>query len=107
MFVFIIFSALPFFNSSAAVCAEPTEFHREEVIEKSSMTIKDALTEYTDELMALPDVVGTAQGLCEGTPCIKVYVTQKTPQLEKQIRSILKECSYQIEETGKFRPRSE
>jgi hypothetical protein len=71
------------------------------------MTIKEALIQHTDELMALPGVVGTAQGLCEGAPCIKVYVVKKTPQLEKQIHSTLGEYPYQIQETGKIRSRSE
>jgi predicted Rossmann-fold nucleotide-binding protein len=94
------------FNNSGADSSKSTKFQREETIEISSMSIKETLIEYTDKLMALPGVVGTAQGLCQETPCIKVYVTKKTPQLEKQIHSILEEYPYQIQETGKIRPRS-
>ena len=105
--VLVVYAALLFLNSSASVSSEPTESQREEEIEKPAMTIKEALIEYTDELMSLPGVVGTAQGLCDGNPCIKVYVVNKTQQLEKHIHSILKGHSYQVQETGKFRPRPE
>ena len=105
--VLVVYAALLFSNSNASASAEPSEPQREEEIKKSAKTIKNALKAYTDELMALPGVVGTAQGLCEGAPCIKVYVVKKTPQLEKQIHSTLGEYSYQIKETGKIRSRSE
>jgi len=68
------------------------------------MTITDALRKYTDDLMALPGVVGTAQGVCQARPCIKVYVIERTPRLETQIHRILKGLPYRIEETGPFHP---
>ena len=101
----VIYAALLFLNISAVAAPEPKAPQRQEGIEKPPMTIKDALTRYTDELMALPGVVGAGQGLCEGTPCIKVYVVKKTPQLEKQIHKTLRGFSYQIQESGKIRPR--
>ena len=42
-------------------------------------TIEEVLKAHTDHLMLIPGVVGTAQGLCEGQPCIKVFVAKKTP----------------------------
>ena len=36
-----------------------------------SKTIEEVLKEHTDELMSIPGVVGTAEGLCYGNPCIK------------------------------------
>jgi hypothetical protein len=105
--VLVVYAALLFLNSSAPTSAEQTASQGEGEIEKLAMTIKEALIKYTDELMALPGVVGTAQSLCEKTPCIKVYVIKKTPHLEKQIHRILKGHAYQIQETGKIRPRSE
>jgi len=53
--------------------------------------------------MALPGVVGTAQGDCSGKPCIRVFVVQKTPELIKQIPSSLEGYALAIEETGQLR----
>ncbi len=66
-------------------------------------TIEAVLKEHTGRLMSLPGVVGTAQGLCEGKPCIKVYVEKKTPDLVKQIPSTLEGYEVIIQETGEIR----
>ena len=36
--------------------------------------IQDVLAAHNDSLLALPGVVGTAIGICEGSPCIRVFV---------------------------------
>ncbi len=71
-------------------------------------TIEAVLKEHTNGLMSLPDVVGTAQSLCAGKPCIKVYVVKKTPELVKQIPSTLEGYVVKIQETGEIQalPRS-
>ncbi len=66
-------------------------------------TIEAVLKEHTDRLMSLPGVVGTAQGLCSGKACIKVYVVKKTTDLVKQIPSMLEGYSVEIQETGEIR----
>ncbi len=66
-------------------------------------TIQTVLKEHTDRLMSLPGVVGTAQGLCAGKPCIKVFVVKKTPDLLKQIPSTLEGYTVAVQETGEFR----
>jgi len=69
------------------------------------MTIPELLKERTGALMSIQGVVGTGQGLCEGKPCIKVYVVEKTPEVEKRIRRILEPYPYSIQESGSFRSR--
>jgi hypothetical protein len=54
--------------------------------------------------MAVPGVVGTAQGLCEGKPCIKVFVARTTPDLLKAIPASLEGYPVVVEETGELRP---
>jgi hypothetical protein len=69
----------------------------------TAKTIEEVLKENSKELLSVPGVVGTAQGLCDNRPCIKVYVTRKTPALKKKIPDILKGYPVMIEETGEFR----
>ncbi len=66
-------------------------------------TIEEALEAHTDRLMAIPGVVGTARGLCEGTPCIKVFVAKKTPELLRQIPAAIEGYPVAVEESGEFR----
>lgn len=67
-------------------------------------TIKEVLKGNTNELMSLPGVVGTAEGLCDDKPCIKVFVIEKTPELDEKIPHILEGYPVLIEETGEIRP---
>ena len=53
--------------------------------------------------MAISGVVGTGQGLCDGEPCIKVFVIKKTQELEEKIPVKIEGYKVQIEETGKVR----
>lgn len=69
----------------------------------SEMKIEEVLKKYTDNLMSISGVVGTGQGLCDGKPCIKVFVIKKTPELEKKIPRDLEGYKIKIEETGKVK----
>ncbi|MBN2411096.1 hypothetical protein JXQ31_05335 [candidate division KSB1 bacterium] len=52
--------------------------------------------------MALPGVVGTGQGLCDGKPCIKVFVMRLTPELKAKIPEMIKGYKVEAVETGSF-----
>ena len=65
--------------------------------------IEAVLREHTDRLMTLEGVVGTAQGLCDGKPCIKVMVVKKTPELLAQIPDLLEGYTVEVQETGIIR----
>jgi hypothetical protein len=71
----------------------------------AAKTIARGLQQHTTALMSLSGVVGTAQSLCDGQPCIKVFVVQSTPALEQQIRHILADYPVAIQETGTLRSR--
>lgn len=71
----------------------------------SDKTIEAVLSQHTASLMSLPGVVGTAQGECDGNPCIKVYVSKKTPALVRQIPSEIEGFPVAVEETGEIRAR--
>ena len=65
--------------------------------------IDEVLREHTKSLMSIPGVVGTAQGLCDDKPCIKVYVIKETPELKQKIPQTLEGYPVMIEETGEIR----
>jgi len=67
------------------------------------VTIVEVLKEHTKELMSIPGVVGTGQGLCNGKPCIKVLVIKKTPELAQKIPDNLEGYQVMIEETGEIK----
>jgi hypothetical protein len=64
------------------------------------MKIEAVLKKYTDQLMSLPGVIGTGEGLYKGKPCIKVFLIKRAPDLEKKIPVELEGYKVIIEETG-------
>jgi hypothetical protein len=66
-------------------------------------TLEEVLKRYTDELMQVQGVVGTAQGLCDNKPCIKIFVIQRTKNLEEKLPKSLDGFPVEIEETGEIR----
>ena len=69
----------------------------------SSGKIRDVLKRHTDELMAVPGVVGIAEGLSQGRPCIKVFVVDKNSEVVMQIPESIEGCLIQVEESNEFR----
>lgn len=87
---------------AAAACGQQGAKEQEEERPMPERTIEEVLKEHTNSLMSLPGVVGTGQGLCDGEPCIKVFVAKKTPELLRQIPSSLEGYLVAVEETGEF-----
>jgi len=67
--------------------------------------IEEVLRDHAKSLMSLPGVVGTGQGRCEGKPCIKVFVIQKTDDLNQKIPKTLEGYPVEVEETGRVKIR--
>jgi len=65
--------------------------------------ISKALEDLTEQVMSIPGVVGTAQGLCGGRPCLKVFLTKQTPDLLRQIPRLFEGYRVTTEETGRLR----
>jgi len=68
-----------------------------------SETIEEVLKEHTEQLMCVPGVVGTAIGTCTGSPCIKVYVREKSILVTGKIPPSIDGYPVEIEETGEFK----
>jgi hypothetical protein len=77
--------------------------HRGETL--TAKGIDDVLAAHTDSLMKLPGVVGTAVGMCEGRRCIKVLVSDSSPDTKARIPSNLDGYRVVVEVTGPIRPR--
>lgn len=69
----------------------------------SDKTIEEVQEEHTDEWMAIPGVEGTAIGLHEGKPCIKIFTSSKTDEVRAKIPSTIENYPVIIEQTGQFR----
>ena len=65
--------------------------------------IDEVLREHVKPLMSIPGVVGAGQGLCEGKPCIKVFVIKMTPDLDQKIPNTLEGYQVVVEETGEIK----
>ena len=66
-------------------------------------SLEEILQEYTDSLMTMSGVVGTAQGLCDGEPCMRVLVIKKSDELMGQIPPMIEGYPVDVQETGEFR----
>ncbi len=92
---------IPFLFSISCASDEP-EF-RPKGNPTPPKAIEAVLKERTKELMSIPGVIGTGQGICDDKPCIRVFVVKKTPEVDQKIPRTLEGYPVEIEETGKIR----
>ncbi len=78
---------------------------REEMKAVASKTIEQVLAAHTDSLMAVPGVAGTAIGLCDGAPCIRVFLADSSAETRRRIPAQLEGYPVRAEVTGPIRPR--
>ena len=93
---FIFAMAMGILSIHLTGCTQPEK-------KMATKTIEDVLNEYTDQWMSIDGVVGTAQGLVDDKPCIKVYVVEKTPELERKVPELLHGYPVVMEETGELK----
>jgi hypothetical protein len=66
-------------------------------------SIESVLEENTARLMLIPGITGIAIGKTQGKLCIKVFVYEKTSELQRQVPSSLEGYPVLIEQKGHFR----
>jgi hypothetical protein len=71
----------------------------------ATRSINEVLAAHSDSLMALPGVVGTAVGLCDGERCIKVLLADANAETQRRIPARLEGFRVVAEVTGTIRPR--
>lgn len=65
--------------------------------------IEEVLRDSTRRWMAIPGVVGTGIGECNGEPCIRVMVVRKTPEILERIPAAVEGHPVEVVETGRLR----
>jgi hypothetical protein len=95
--------------SAATACAGSARSgdgpDRQEESSMADTTITAAQKELTDSIITKPGVVGTAIGLCDDTPCIKVYLAERNEELLELIPDTFKGFKVDVEVTGEVRAR--
>ncbi len=66
-------------------------------------TIEDTLERHSAALMSVPGVVATGQGLCGDEPCIRVFVVERTPEIDRLIPETIEGYKVVVEESGEIR----
>lgn len=84
-------------------CTGQPEVNEQEDQPLPKKSLEEVLQEHTGGLMAIPGVAGTAQGLCDGTPCIRVLVVERTDELLSLIPSTIEGYPVEVQATGEFR----
>ena len=85
-------------------CTYATALDNQGVTTMDTKKTEEVLNKHTGDLLSIPGVTGTAIGLCDGKPCIKVYVLEKTSELAEKIPGRIEGYTVVIEETGEFKP---
>lgn len=69
-------------------------------------SIEAVLEAHNASLMAMPGVVGTAIGRCDGRPCIRVFVRDSAAAKAARLGSELDGYPMRVEVSGPLYPRS-
>ena len=71
----------------------------------SNRDIKTVMETHARDLMSIPGVTAVAIGqLTDGTPCIKIYVAEKTEALMDKLPDKIEGFPVVVEESGEFKP---
>jgi len=70
------------------------------------VSIESAQERLTAQVMAIPGVVGIGLGECDGEPCFRVMVVEKTEELVARVPERFESYKVVIDETGEMRART-
>lgn len=74
-------------------------------VSKAPKSIDAVLAAHNDSLMAVPGVLGTAVGRCNGAPCIRVLVGRVSDEIRRRVPTKLEGYPVHIDVTGTIVPR--
>lgn len=76
-----------------------------QAVAEAPKTIEAVLAAHNDSLMAVPGVLATAIGRCNGAPCIKILVSRVTDDVQRRIPRQLEGFPVQVDVSGPIVPR--
>src|SRR5262245_10357278 len=85
----------------AGGCRETPPSRTKTDVPVSAIPLADVIQKRAPELMKIPGVVGVAEGaLPDGSPCLRIYVVAKNPEIERALPTTLDGWTVDIEESG-------
>jgi len=82
-------------------CGSPTPEYMNSP--ESNPTVTAALGKHAVEILSLPGVTGIAEGICDGKPCVKVFVEKEPTEKARLIPHELDGIPVVLERSGTFR----
>lgn len=70
-----------------------------------SRTIAQVIASHSDSLLSIKGVVGVGESLCDGKPCIKVFISEDSKEIRSKIPASLDGYPVSIEVSGEFKAR--
>jgi len=77
----------------------------QEALGVPDMSIEDAHKALTDSLMSEAGIAATAISVCDGTPCLKVYVLVRTDEVMSRIPKTFEGYQVTVMESGELEAR--
>ena len=99
-------AAAPLLANVQGANIQGADLQKARVQQEGAMTeksIESVLDAHAPALMAHPEVVGTGVGLCDGSPCIKVFVIARSAELRQRIGAEIEGYRVDLVETGPIR----
>lgn len=72
----------------------------------TSHSIEEVLETHTDSLMSIKGVEGVGQALCDDAPCIRIYASRMTSEIESEVPDSIEGFAVDVEVTGRIDPHS-
>ena len=89
----------------ADTVADTSKTERRPPVTNAPKSIDAVLAAHSDSLMAVPGVLGTAVGRCNGAPCIRVLVGRVSDEIRRRVPRTLEGYPVHIDVTGTIVPR--
>ncbi|MCG8594164.1 MAG: hypothetical protein MI785_07295 [Kiloniellales bacterium] len=99
-------AAAPLLADVQGANIQGADLQKARVQQEGAMTeksIESVLDAHAPALMAHPEVVGTGVGLCDDSPCIKVFVIARSAELRQRIGAEIEGYRVDLVETGPIR----
>ena len=91
--------AVPILCSLILYAANGSADPAEGSVAPANGTVMQVLERNRDAIMAMPHVVAVGIGQCDAEPCIKILVSECSDELKTELRNLLENHPYSIEQS--------